>query len=161
MPSKDHWEQVYSSKPAASVSWFQEHAEQSLRLIRGTGVPCSAATIDVGGGASTLVDDLLADGYNAVTVLDLSAAALAEAKTRLGEAASRVQWLRAYQYDGQEMAGFPWAFRKIGGDCFPRVCENYDFHIAYFAADLALALVCAFSAGYLAVRLCRKRLHSP
>ncbi len=93
MPSKDHWEHVYSTKPAASVSWFQEHAEQSLRLIRGTGVPCSAATIDVGGGASTLVDDLLANGYDAVTVLDLSAAALAEAKTRLGQAASRVQWL--------------------------------------------------------------------
>ena len=93
MPSKDHWGHVYSTKPAASVSWFQEHAEQSLRLIRGTGVPCSAATIDVGGGASTLVDDLLANGYDAVTVLDLSAAALAEAKNRLGQAASRVQWL--------------------------------------------------------------------
>ena len=93
MPSKDHWERVYSTKPADSVSWFQEHAEQSLRLIRGTGVPCSAAIIDVGGGASTLVDDLLANHYNAVTVLDLSAAALAEAQTRLGESASRVQWL--------------------------------------------------------------------
>ena len=93
MPSKDHWERVYSTKPADSVSWFQEHAEQSLRLIRGTGVPCSAAIIDVGGGASTLVDDLLTNHYSAVTVLDLSAAALAEAQTRLGEAASRVQWL--------------------------------------------------------------------
>ena len=93
MPSKDHWERVYSTKPADSVSWFQEHAEQSLRLIRGTGVPCSAAIIDVGGGASTLVDDLLANHYSAVTVLDLSAAALAEAQTRLGEVASRVQWL--------------------------------------------------------------------
>ena len=93
MPSKDHWERVYSTKPADSVSWFQEHAEQSLRLIRGTGVPCSAAIIDVGGGASTLVDDLLTNHYSAVTVLDLSAAALAEAQTRLGDAASRVQWL--------------------------------------------------------------------
>ena len=56
-------------------------------------MPCSAAIIDVGGGASTLVDDLLANHYSAVTVLDLSAAALAEAQTRLGEVASRVQWL--------------------------------------------------------------------
>lgn len=64
---------------------------------------------------------------------------------------------RAYQYDGQEMAGFPWTFRQIGGDCFPLVCENYDFHLAYFAADVALALACALTAGYLAARLGIKR----
>lgn len=93
MPSKDHWEHVYSSKQANGVSWFQERAEQSLQLIRGTGVPASAAIIDVGGGASTLVDDLLANGYSAVSVLDLSAAALTVAKARLGQQASAVQWL--------------------------------------------------------------------
>jgi ubiquinone/menaquinone biosynthesis C-methylase UbiE len=93
MQSKDHWEHIYSTKKTEGVSWFQEHAEQSIRLIRGTGVPCSAGIIDVGGGASTLVDDLLDDSYSAVSVLDLSAAALSVAKIRLGQRASEVQWL--------------------------------------------------------------------
>lgn len=93
MPSKDHWERVYATKQADAVSWFQEHAAQSLRLIRGTGVACSADIIDVGGGASTLVDDLLSNGYTALTVLDLSGAALASAKARLGQEARRVRWL--------------------------------------------------------------------
>ena len=92
MQPKNHWEHVYSTKKTESVSWFQEHAEQSMRLIRGTGVPYSAGIIDVGGGASTLVDDLLSSGYCAVSVLDLAAAALSVAKARLGERASDVQW---------------------------------------------------------------------
>ncbi|MBT9136999.1 MAG: Ubiquinone/menaquinone biosynthesis C-methyltransferase UbiE [Firmicutes bacterium] len=93
MQPKSHWEHVYSTKKAEGVSWFQEHAEQSMRLIRGTGVPGSAAIIDVGGGASTLVDDLLGVGYSAVSVLDLSVAALSVAKARIGQRASEVQWL--------------------------------------------------------------------
>ena len=92
MQPKNHWEHVYSTKKTESVSWFQEHAEQSMRLIRATGVPYSAGIIDVGGGASTLVDDLLSSGYCAVSVLDLAAAALSVAKARLGERASEVQW---------------------------------------------------------------------
>lgn len=95
MQPKDHWERVYSTKATDAVSWFQEHAEHSLRLIQRTGVPLSAAIIDVGGGASTLVDDLLASGYSNLTVLDLSAAALAAAKRRLGSLSSNVQWLEA------------------------------------------------------------------
>lgn len=93
MPQKEHWEQVYTTKPTTGVSWFQVHAEQSLRLIQDTGVPRSAAIIDVGGGASTLVDDLLAGGYAALSVLDISAAALKAAQARLGPAANRVRWL--------------------------------------------------------------------
>lgn len=93
MAQKDHWEQVYTTKPTTGVSWFQEHAEQSLRLIQDTGVPLSAAIIDVGGGASTLVDDLLAGGYRALSVLDISAAALKAAQVRLGNAADQVRWL--------------------------------------------------------------------
>ncbi len=93
MPQKDHWEQVYATKSATGVSWFQEHAEQSLRLIQDTGVPLSAAIIDVGGGASTLVDDLLAGGYRALSVLDISAAALKSPQARLGAAADQVRWL--------------------------------------------------------------------
>lgn len=93
MESRDHWERVYSTKQTDDFSWFQEHAERSLRLIRGTGVPCSAAIIDVGGGASTLIDDLLLDGYTALTVLDLSSTALGAAKIRLGSQAHKVRWV--------------------------------------------------------------------
>lgn len=95
MQSKEHWEHVYATKPADGVSWYQEHAEQSLRLIRGTGVPLDASIIDVGGGASTLVDDLLQVGYQTLSVLDLSDTALATARKRLGSRASAVQWMAA------------------------------------------------------------------
>ena len=95
MTDKNHWETVYSTKAADAVSWFQPHAHQSLGLIQGTGVPHTAAIVDVGGGASTLVDDLLAAGYQTLTVLDLSAAALSVARQRLCEQAAAVQWLQA------------------------------------------------------------------
>lgn len=94
-PSKDHWEKVYSTKATDEVSWFQEHAALSLKLIREAGVCPPASIIDVGGGASTLVDDLLTEGFEEVTVLDLSAAALAAAKARLGARSARVHWLEA------------------------------------------------------------------
>lgn len=95
MENKSHWEKVYGTKATDSVSWYQEHAECSLSLIRNTGVDKAAAIIDVGGGASTLVDDLIADGYSDVSVLDLSAAALSAARRRLGARAAQVQWLEA------------------------------------------------------------------
>ena len=95
MQSKAHWEHVYSSKATDSVSWFQEHADLSLHLIEETGVATAAAIIDVGGGASTLVDDLLAKGYSNLTVLDLSRAALLAAEVRLGTGARMVSWLEA------------------------------------------------------------------
>lgn len=95
MQSKDHWEKVYTTKSTDAVSWFQEHAENSLRLIQETGVPLNAAIIDIGGGASTLVDDLLAKGYSHLSVLDLSAAAMLAAQKRLGAQAKQVQWMEA------------------------------------------------------------------
>lgn len=95
MPSKKHWENVYSTKATDAVSWYQEHADHSLRLIEGTGVPHTAAILDVGGGASTLVDDLLTRGFQNLTVLDLSAAALQSAKERLGARGSSVTWLES------------------------------------------------------------------
>jgi SAM-dependent methyltransferase len=95
MPSKSHWEQVYASKAVDTVSWFQEHALTSLRLIESAGVGTGAAIVDVGGGASTLIDDLLARGYRNLTVLDLSATALAKARQRLGTRASSVNWIEA------------------------------------------------------------------
>jgi SAM-dependent methyltransferase len=95
MPRKEHWEQVYSTRATDAVSWFQPRATVSLELIRATGVPTTAALIDVGGGASTLVDDLLALGYADLTVLDLAGAALDAAQRRLGPRADRVTWLEA------------------------------------------------------------------
>lgn len=95
MPAKEHWEQVYSTKPADQVSWFQVHAARSLRLIHETGVPLGASIIDVGGGASTLVDDLLHAGYQSLTVLDMSGVALAAAQARVGSSARRVRWIEA------------------------------------------------------------------
>ncbi|MEW9680685.1 hypothetical protein [Pseudomonas sp. TE50-2] len=84
MQDKAHWERVYTEKNADAVSWYQEHAESSLALIHRTGIESSAAIIDVGGGASTLVDDLLQENFCDITVLDLSAASLQVARSRLG-----------------------------------------------------------------------------
>lgn len=95
MQTRDHWEAVYSSRAANAVSWYQEHADRSLWLIRNTGVATSASIIDVGGGASTLVEDLLGEGYRNLTVLDVSAAALAASRQRLGSSADHVQWIEA------------------------------------------------------------------
>ncbi len=93
--SKTHWEQVYSTRKPNEVGWYQAYPEIPLHLIASTGVSKSAAIIDVGGGASNLVDALLENGYSDVTVLDLSAAALEATKARLGEASRQVQWLVA------------------------------------------------------------------
>jgi ubiquinone/menaquinone biosynthesis C-methylase UbiE len=95
MQSKSHWENIYETKDATQVSWFQQHPELSLRFIEETRVDKAGQIIDVGGGASTLVDDLLANEYENVTVLDISLAALQVAQQRLGSFASRVTWLEA------------------------------------------------------------------
>jgi SAM-dependent methyltransferase len=90
-----HWENVYASKAENEVSWFQENPAPSLALIAEIGAAPSAAIVDIGGGASRLVDQLIDRGFHDVTVLDLSAAALEAAKARLGERAGRAQWLVA------------------------------------------------------------------
>jgi ubiquinone/menaquinone biosynthesis C-methylase UbiE len=95
MDKKQHWENVYATKEVDQVSWYRDHLENSLRMIQNTGVEKSGAVIDVGGGASTLVDDLLAEGYSDVSVLDISENAIAKSKRRLGAAADRVEWLVA------------------------------------------------------------------
>ena len=93
LQTHSHWENVYATKAADAVSWYQEHAEESLHLIRATGVPLTGNIIDVGGGASTLVDDLLQGGYTNLTVLDISAAALEVARARLQEWGHTVTWI--------------------------------------------------------------------
>ncbi len=95
MQSKDHWEKVYTTKASNTVSWFQPHADLSLELIKSTGAGKDAGIIDVGGGASMLVDDLVADGYTDLTVLDLSGAAMNTARKRLGAQESKVRWIEA------------------------------------------------------------------
>ena len=95
MESREHWEKVYNTKAPTEVSWFQEHAALSLKLIQEEANTKAASIIDVGGGVSTLVDDLLANGYEHLTVLDLSGAALAAARSRLGSQAARVKWVEA------------------------------------------------------------------
>lgn len=95
MANKEHWETVYVTKEADSVSWFQEHAETSLSFIENLNLEKSSPLIDVGGGASTLVDDLLIRGYSRLSVLDLSGAALETAKKRIGSQSASVQWIEA------------------------------------------------------------------
>jgi SAM-dependent methyltransferase len=92
MKREHHWQGVYQEKPSDEVSWFAPRLEESLQLITEVTTP-TARVIDVGGGASTLVDDLLGRGYRDVTVLDLSSAALDVARRRLGDAGRDVTWI--------------------------------------------------------------------
>lgn len=89
-----HWENVYRTRQPHEVSWYRPHLDTSLALIDAAGSGLDARIVDVGGGASTLVDDLLARGYRDVTVLDVSSAALDIAKARLGPRAADVDWRR-------------------------------------------------------------------
>lgn len=93
MDPKSHWEKVYQTKRPDEVSWYRPHLDVSLQLIEEAAVNRDAQIIDVGGGESTLVDDLLARNYQKLSVLDISHAALAVAKERLGDHADRVTWL--------------------------------------------------------------------
>jgi len=93
MSTKHHWEKVYASKPATGVSWYAPHLARSIELIERAASDRGARIIDVGGGASTLVDDMLSRGFHSLTVLDLSEEALQVAKGRLGARASEVTWL--------------------------------------------------------------------
>jgi SAM-dependent methyltransferase len=93
--TKTHWDKVYTTKAPDAVSWYRAHLETSLALIERAVDSCSASIIDVGGGESTLVDDLLLRGYNNITVLDVSQSAIGLTKRRLGAAAEQVRWLVA------------------------------------------------------------------
>jgi 2-polyprenyl-3-methyl-5-hydroxy-6-metoxy-1,4-benzoquinol methylase len=95
MRAKAHWESVYTSKALGEVSWYCPHLDTSMALIEKLAPDHSAAIIDVGAGASTLVDDLVRRGYANITVLDISETALCAAKERLGPASSHIQWLTA------------------------------------------------------------------
>jgi SAM-dependent methyltransferase len=95
MNTREHWERVYETKAPDQVSWFRSHLETSLELIERAAGAVSASIIDVGGGASTLVDDLIARGYRNITVLDVSQTAIDVTRARLGPASQNVHWLTA------------------------------------------------------------------
>jgi SAM-dependent methyltransferase len=90
-----HWENVYGTKGEKEVSWFQDSPTISLDLIDATGVVKGASILDIGGGASRLVDALLEQGFESLTVLDLSEKALATTRARLGRKAANVRWIVA------------------------------------------------------------------
>lgn len=93
MSAKTHWEKVYSSKAAEQVGWYEPHLQTSLAMINRTNISKDAKIIDVGGGASTLVDDLLGAGFEKITVIDIALPGLDQARLRLGERAAVVQWI--------------------------------------------------------------------
>jgi len=92
---KAHWEHVYRDKSPLEVSWFQQKPVLSLELIQHTGIDKTSGLIDIGGGASTLVDYLLREGYSNISVLDISASALEYAQQRLGEQSTTIDWIVA------------------------------------------------------------------
>ncbi len=92
---KAHWESVYQKKSPLDVSWYQKEPKLSLSLIHRTGVQSDETIIDVGSGASVLVDYLYKEGFTNLSVLDISANALASAKKRLGDSANGIKWVEA------------------------------------------------------------------
>jgi 2-polyprenyl-3-methyl-5-hydroxy-6-metoxy-1,4-benzoquinol methylase len=95
MDSKTHWETVYQTKAANEVSWYRAHLDKSLALIERAAPDPNARIIDIGGGEATLVDDLINRGYQHLTILDISQAAIDTTRQRLSKVADRVNWLVA------------------------------------------------------------------
>lgn len=95
MDSQEHWEQVYSTRLAEKLGWYKPRLETSMAWIEELDIDKGAPIIDVGGGASTLVDDLVDAGYESITVLDVSEGALALSRKRLGRQSDLVMWLGA------------------------------------------------------------------
>jgi len=95
MDAEMHWETIYRTKAPDAVSWYRPHLEISLGLIERAAASRSAAIIDVGGGESTLVDDLVRRGFHDLTVLDISPTALDATKKRVGQSGERVRWIAA------------------------------------------------------------------
>ena len=95
MQRRDHWQEVYSTRPVDRLGWYKPCLDTSLDWIRDLDLPREVPLIDVGCGASTLVDDLLEEGFTAITALDISEKALDVVQRRLGEKANLVEWIAA------------------------------------------------------------------
>jgi ubiquinone/menaquinone biosynthesis C-methylase UbiE len=92
---KEHWENIYSTKKLNEVSWYQSTPETSLNLIKELNIPKTASIIDIGGGDSFLIDNLLQLGYENLTLLDISKKAIERAKKRLGKKGKTIKWIEA------------------------------------------------------------------
>lgn len=111
---KSHWEGVYTTKSVDAVGWFKERFDISMSLIAEVAVSKSARILDVGGGASLLVDSLLNQGYEHVAVLDIAAPSLEHARHRLGEKAHNVEWIVADVLDMPKLGEFDiWHDRAV------------------------------------------------
>jgi 2-polyprenyl-3-methyl-5-hydroxy-6-metoxy-1,4-benzoquinol methylase len=111
---KAHWEEVYSSKGATGVSWYQAEPRLSLELIRAVAPAAGGRIIDVGGGASALVDRLLDLPFERIAVLDIAEIALVKARARLGERAVRVEWIAADVTEIEDVGTFDvWHDRAV------------------------------------------------
>ena len=95
MNTASHWESIYASKNFNEVSWFQSYPTQSMDLIHRSGIPKKSNIIDIGGGASSLVKELLKERFENISVLDISSNALKKSQCRLGERSKQVQWIIA------------------------------------------------------------------
>src|SRR6185369_15913698 len=93
MTYRSHWEKIYAAKRQEEVRWYQPTPEGSLGFINDLNIPKDAAVIDVGGGDSCLVDNLLAAGFTDITVLDISGEAINRTKLRLGKEAEKINWI--------------------------------------------------------------------
>ena len=93
MNQREHWEKIYLTTPSDNVGWYTPHLETSLKWIKELSLPKDVHIIDVGGGTSKLVDDLISEGYRLITVLDISKKAMSLAQARLGDKAESVIWL--------------------------------------------------------------------
>ena len=113
MDPQEHWNSIYQTKAVTEVSWFESEPQVSTDLIKAV-TPTSGSVIDIGGGASRLVDSLLAAGYDSLTVLDISAAALERAKARLASDADRVTWRVANILETNDLGQFDvWHDRAV------------------------------------------------
>lgn len=92
MNSMEHWSELFESKSSSAMSWYQPHLEVSLSIISRTGLKGRSRLIDVGGGDSTLVDDLVQRGFSRITVLDIASKAIERARQRMGEAGLNISW---------------------------------------------------------------------
>jgi ubiquinone/menaquinone biosynthesis C-methylase UbiE len=112
--SKAHWEAVYATKGEVAVSWYQAEPRLSLELIRAVAPADGGRIIDVGGGASVLVDRLLDLPFERIAVLDIAETALSKARSRLGERAKRVEWIKADVTEIEDVGTFDvWHDRAV------------------------------------------------
>lgn len=142
-----HWTHVYAAKTPTTVSWYQETPEPSLRALNRFGASVSSSLIDVGGGASNLVDALLERDWQDITVLDIAAPALEAAKSRLGVAAGKVRWDIADITDWRPSRRFDvWhdraVFHFLTG---PEQREAYRSALSHGVAEDGLVIIATFA----------------